>query len=103
MLQEEENHMKVQPIYPVMYSLMRFKNSDNQTNKSDVACNIYEAKPTCTCISVSSFPEVINPGESNNVIVSFISNIKGKFTRKVVLRTNFSNTLYELTVTGNVI
>lgn len=73
------------------------------TNKSDVACNIYEAKPTCTCISVSSFPEVINPGESNNVIVSFISNIKGKFTRKVVLRTNFSNTLYELTVTGNVI
>ena len=36
MLQEEENHMKVQPIYPAMYSLMRFKNSDNQTNKSDV-------------------------------------------------------------------
>lgn len=28
--------MKIQPIQPVMYSLMRFKNSDNQTNESNI-------------------------------------------------------------------
>ena len=36
MIKEEDKHMKVNPVGPPIPFLMRFKNTDNQTNKSGV-------------------------------------------------------------------
>ena len=36
MIKEEDNYMKVNPVGPTIPFLMRFKNTDNQTNKSGV-------------------------------------------------------------------
>lgn len=36
MIKEEDNYMKVNPVGPPIPFLMRFKNTDNQTNKSGV-------------------------------------------------------------------
>ena len=73
------------------------------TNNETITCHINEVIPTCTCISISSFPEKIYPGETKEVIVSFISTSKGKFNRQIILKTNFSNEPYELTLIGKVL
>ena len=72
-------------------------------NDSKKECILNEVSFSCDCISNRSYPNVILPGETGKITMTFLSTDIGAFQREILVKTNFREEPYKLVFKGAIL
>jgi hypothetical protein len=77
--------------------------SFNFKNSGDQPLEIYEAKPSCGCVTVSYFPRKVSPGQKGTITIKYDTDRIGPFTKSITLQTNTLNKVFTIFIKGEVV